>query len=136
MSGLHERYAVKSLIILAALFVFMGSVYADPSASNACVEIEALLTRIGTSDCEFYRNGIWYTGAEAQTHLKKKYTYLHERGMAETAEEFIANAATKSSVSGETYQIRCGNQTPVPSAQWLSGELQRLRAQPETRTQQ
>jgi len=122
--------------MLAALFVFMGSVYAGPSASNASVEIEGLLTRIGTSDCEFYRNGIWYTGAEAQAHLKKKYIYLHERGMAETAEEFIANAATKSSVSGETYQIRCGSQSPVPSAQWLRGELQRMRAQPGNRAPQ
>jgi len=136
MSGQHERYAVKSLIILVALFVFMGSTYADSSALNAAAEIEGLLSRIGACECQFYRNGTWYTGAEAQAHLKKKYDYLHERGLAETAEEFIANAATKSSVSGEAYKIRCGSQNPVPSAQWLTEELQRLRTQPVTRTPQ
>jgi len=136
MSSLHVKSAIKSLIIITALFVFMGSAYKDASAQNAALEIEGLLSRIGTSDCQFYRNGIWYRGAEAQAHLKKKYTYLHERGLAETAEEFIANAATKSSVSGELYQIRCGSQGPVPSAQWLRDELQRLRAQTGTRTQE
>ena len=127
---------MKSLIILVALFMVTGNVYADPPEPNAAVEIESLLSTIGTCGCQFYRNGIWYSGAEAQAHLKKKYSYLHEKGMAETAEEFIANAATKSSVSGETYQIRCGNQTSVPSAQWLRDELRRLRAQPGIRTQQ
>lgn len=127
---------MKSLIVIAALFVFMGSAYADSSALNAAVEIECLLSKIGTSECQFYRNGIWHNGAEAQAHLKKKYTYLHERALAETAEEFIANAATKSSVSGEPYQIRCGSRSPVPSAQWLRGELQRLRTKPDARTQQ
>ncbi len=127
---------VKFLIIFAALAVAMGSAHADSSAPNGSAEIEYLLSRIGTSQCQFYRNGTWYTGAEAQSHLKKKYTNLHERGLAETAEEFIANAATKSSASGETYQIRCGSQSPVPSAQWLREELQRLRIQPGTRSQQ
>jgi len=136
MSSLYDKSVIKSLIIIMALFVFMGSAYTDASAQNAALEIEGLLSRIGTSDCQFYRNGIWYKGAEAQTHLKKKYTYLHERGLAETAEEFIANAATKSSISGEFYQIKCGSQSPVSSSQWLRGELQRMRAQPGNRAPQ
>ncbi len=118
------------LIVLVALFMTAGNTCAGSTAPDGTAEIESLLSFIGTCGCQFYRNGTWYPGPEAQAHLKQKYSYLHERGMAGTAEEFITNVATKSSVSGEPYQIRCGSQTPIPSAQWLRAELQRLRAQP------
>lgn len=134
---LDQRSAVmKSLVILAVLFMAAGSAGAGPPAPNGAGEVESLLSIIGTSGCQFYRNGTWYSGPDAQAHLRKKYNYLHERGMAGTAEEFITNVAAKSSVSGEVYQIRCGSQPPMPSAQWLRTELQRLRAQPGTRAKQ
>ena len=130
---LHRRCALMSLVILAVLFMAAGSACAGPPAPNGAAEVESLLSLIGTCGCQFYRNGTWYSGPDAQAHLKKKYNYLHEQGMAGTAEEFITNVAAKSSVSGELYQIQCGSQPPMPSAQWLRIELQRLRAQPGTR---
>ncbi len=122
------------LIILVAFFMITGDIDSDTLASNGAAEIESLLSRIGTCGCQFYRNGVWYSGMEAQDHLTKKYNYLNEKGLAETADEFITNVATKSDVSGEQYQIRCGSQTSVPSAQWLRDELKRLRVQRGTRS--
>ncbi len=125
-----------SLMILAALFMAAGGAVAGPPAPDGAAEIESLLSIVGESGCQFYRNGIWYTGTDAQAHLDQKYRYLRQSGAAGTAEEFITLVATKSSVSGEVYQIRCGSQPPVSSAQWLGAELKRLRAQPATRAKQ
>ena len=37
---------------------------------------------------------------------------------------------TKSSRSGEPYQVQCGNERPVPSSEWLGAVLHRLRSSP------
>jgi len=91
-------------------------------------EVEQLLLGLGTSQCQFHRNGTWYDGPEAQAHLQKKYEYLRKKGLAETAEQFIANGGTKSSQSGEPYEVRCGAAAAEPSAQWLTEQLRQIRA--------
>lgn len=45
-----------------------------------------------------------------------------------TAAEFIARGASASSTSGKPYLVRCGGKVPVESAQWLTAELQQVRA--------
>jgi hypothetical protein len=45
-----------------------------------------------------------------------------------SAEQFIERAATRSSVSGEAYWVRCGSAPPQLSAVWLGAQLQALRA--------
>jgi hypothetical protein len=52
---------------------------------------------------------------------------LLERKLLGSAEDFIALAATRSSLSGEAYGVRCGQSAPLPSAQWLRTELRGLR---------
>lgn len=96
----------------------------SPSARS---EIESLLTRLGASSCEFYRNGSWHASLDAKAHLLKKYDYLLKRGMISSAEEFIALGATKSSISDEPYQVRCPDAVARPSALWLSEALRELR---------
>ena len=90
-------------------------------------EITQLLERIEVSNCSFNRNGSWYDAAHARKHLQRKLDYMVERKMLGTAEEFIAGAATASSMSGKAYLIRCGNAEPVASATWLNAQLQRIR---------
>jgi hypothetical protein len=96
-------------------------------------EIDGLLTTLGASSCESYRNGSWYKGPAAQAHLTRKYEYLLKKDKVGTAEDFIERAGSKSSFSGEAYMVRCPGQAPEPSATWLSGQLSRLRkkADPE-----
>ena len=91
-------------------------------------EIDHLLGYLERSGCEFNRNGTWYDGAKARAHLDEKYQYLLKKGMVSTAEDFIGRAASESSVSGKSYQVRCAGAAPVPSAVWLSSELTRYRA--------
>lgn len=90
-------------------------------------EIHHLLDYLKGSGCEFYRNGSWHGADEAVVHLTNKYQYLDRRGLVDTAEQFIERAATKSSMSGNPYQVKCGDSEPLPSAEWFEVELQRYR---------
>ncbi|MFN3302624.1 MAG: DUF5329 domain-containing protein [Roseateles sp.] len=101
---------------------------AAPLPPAARAEVDALLTRLQSSGCEFNRNGSWYSGTEAKGHLLKKLDYLEGKDMVKTAEQFIARGASGSSMSGKPYLVRCAGQAPVESAQWLTAELQALRA--------
>lgn len=96
------------------------------TASKA--EINALLDRLGQSGCEFNRNGTWYSSDKAKAHLTRKLGYLLDKKLIENTEQFIALGGTKSSMSGKEYSVRCPNQPSVPSAVWLTRELQAVRA--------
>jgi hypothetical protein len=109
-----------SLVLMTAMSLTI--VHAQPS-SIAQNEIEHLLHDIETSGCTFYRNGKWYDGALAAAHLRTKYDYLVARSLVRTAEDFIDKAATKSSLSGQPYKIRCGTTAEVESAQWMREAL-------------
>jgi hypothetical protein len=91
-------------------------------------EIDALLTGLKTSGCQFNRNGTWYSPQDAQAHLARKLDYLVSKNAVSSTEQFIERAATKSSVTGQAYVVRCGNAPLVPSSVWLSRQLQILRA--------
>lgn len=90
-------------------------------------EIDYLLQSIGTSGCLFSRNGTWYDGSRARAHLRSKYDYLAARNLIATAEDFIDKAATRSSVSGEPYEVRCGKDPEVETRAWLRALLDRYR---------
>lgn len=93
-------------------------------------EIEALIAALGTSKCDFERNGHWYGPAEAQTHVRRKYAWLQGRGMADTPELFIERAASRSSRSGKPYHVRCPGKPAVEAGDWFRAQLSRLRAKP------
>ncbi len=108
----------------------LGAAAAAPLPPAARAEVDALLGRLQSSGCEFSRNGSWYAGTEARAHLLKKLEFLEGKGQVTTAEQFIALGASASSVSGKPYLVRCAGKPAVPSAGWLTGELQQLRAAP------
>jgi hypothetical protein len=87
-------------------------------------EIQHLIRYIGKSGCIFIRNDREYDAIEAMKHIQKKYDYV-KRPIAKT-EDFIKYIASKSSVSGRQYRVRCGNQE-MSTAKWLSAELNRFR---------
>ncbi|MCJ7451103.1 MAG: DUF5329 domain-containing protein, partial [Steroidobacteraceae bacterium] len=74
---------------------------------TAVAEVEYLLEYAGLSGCDFYRNGAWYDSGAAKAHLRYKYDALAARGQINSAEDFIEKAATKSSLSGRAYKVRC-----------------------------
>ena len=56
--------------------------------------------------------------------------YLVEKKKLDGTEQFIKLAASTSSMSGQPYQVKCGEHAAVASAAWLTGELQSMRARP------
>jgi len=116
---------MKCLSALVLGLVFLGvwpAAHAAPPAI-AVAEINYLLDFIDRSGCKFYRNGSWYDSHRAQSHLRDKYNYLVARNHIKTADDFIEQAATKSSMSGIEYQIQCEAGPAVPSNLWLQTAL-------------
>jgi len=114
------------LFVISSALAF-AAVQAQPPP-NVHTEVEYLLQYIETSGCSFYRNGTWYDGARARAHLRSKYDYLAERQLIGNAEDFINKAATRSSMSGKPYKIRCNDGVEVESGPWLRLVLAKYRA--------
>lgn len=112
------------ILLLLGLTGLAGAAEPTPAARQ---EIAHLFTYLKASGCDFNRNGSWHGAVEAAQHLDKKYQYLLKKGMVGSAEDFIARAATESSMSGDAYQVRCGASAPVASAAWFGAELRRYR---------
>jgi hypothetical protein len=110
-------------MMVSATYAVAG--HASPTTQR---EVGQLLDFVAQSNCQFNRNGSWYDAKKARVHLQEKYDYLDQRGKVPNAEAFIDLAASKSSMSGKPYQVRCGDAPVMPSATWLSTELKRLRA--------
>lgn len=77
---------------------------ATPQATQ---EIKGLLDFVEHSECQFVRNGDEFPGLQARAHLEKKLNYLEGKNMVNSAEDFIDLAATRSSMSGRAYEVRC-----------------------------
>src|ERR1700687_5403256 len=104
----------------AIALVWIAAAHAAP-APAAKAEIEYLLSAVATSDCRFYRNGAWYDAKAAAAHLRGKYETLAARGLIGDSGDFIDRAATKSSLSGRDYAIKCEGIAEMSSRQWLTG---------------
>jgi hypothetical protein len=105
----------------------LGSSVAAASPTVAQTEVEYLLSAVASSGCEFYRNGEWFDSQRASAHLRDKYKALVAVGRIASAMDFIDEVATKSSLSGRPYLIRCAGTQPVPTNQWLQEVLERYR---------
>ena len=118
--------------LLLAFYAIAAVCAAAPLSPAARAEIDALMTRLETSGCKINRNGTWYPAADARSHLVTKLNYLEERGAVESTEQFIERAASKSSMSGRPYLIKCGDNAPVETGTWLTLQLQGMRASART----
>lgn len=129
MNHRAAAFRPRRLAVFAAALIGAASIAVQAAPSpQAERETEQLIQALGSSSCQFERNGSWYGSAEAQAHLRKKLAYLRKRDMADTAELFIERAGSESSLSGKPYRVRCGNAAPVASAAWLKAKLVQLRA--------
>ncbi|WP_066016337.1 DUF5329 domain-containing protein [Endozoicomonas atrinae] len=115
---------MKILSLLFALLVSSNGIntaYADSFSS----EIDHLITYVTASNCSFIRNGSAHPASEAVEHMKKKYRYFRRK--INSAEQFIELSASKSTLSGEPYWIKCPGTKEQHSREWLLEELQRYR---------
>jgi hypothetical protein len=111
----------------AAAFALLLSIsgYARSVTPAVEVTISHLIGYVENSGCSFVRNGSGHDGKAAAQHLRDKYRY--GRDNIDTTEQFIDFVAAGSSVSGEPYLVKCGNDAPQRSAIWLREELARYR---------
>jgi hypothetical protein len=122
--------SIFTVAAAVAMAMATGGVALAAPTAKAQGEIDALIAGLGASGCQFERNGSWYEAKAARDHLQKKYTYLRKHDMADTAELFIERGASKSSMSGKSYRVRCQGKAPETSERWFRQRLQLLRAAP------
>jgi hypothetical protein len=116
---------MKRLWVLTLVW-FSGSIMADVSPATQ-LEIDHLLNFIRNSSCIIDRNGKTYTAVKAISHIEKKYAYFEDE--IETSEDFIDLSASKSTMSGKYYMVRCGDGEQIRTREWLMQELKGIREQ-------
>ncbi|MHC8338912.1 YfeK family protein [Pseudomonas sp. HLT2-19-2] len=118
---------ISRLLIAAGISLIAIVTNAQAQATpQVTQEIKGLLDFVEHSECQFVRNGSEFPGPQARVHLEKKLNYLEGKNMVSSAEDFIDLAATKSSMSGRAYEVRCPEGVQ-PASTWLERELQRQR---------
>lgn len=111
---------MKRLVILSWM-ALSGNVLAA-----AQDEIDHLVAYVGSTQCQYERNGDMHNGQQAVEHIQRKADYYANK--IETAEDFIRYSATKSAISGRVYRIHCLDQPIISSSEWLMNELVKYRA--------
>lgn len=111
---------MRKIAVLLWMGLSWGAAQGAPEPVRA--EIDALLSKMEGSRCEFGRNGSWYPPAEARKHLLDKLHYLERSRELSSAEEFIEQAAAQSSFSGKPYLVRCAGGAALESRQWLHAQ--------------
>lgn len=112
--------------------LLLAGVLATPNALAAALnttvqnEVDYLFNYLKDSNCTFSRNGSWYSADEAVDHLTTKYNYIVRKGWLDTTEHFIERAATKSSISGKPYLVKCA-EVQSNSADWFNQALAEYR---------
>ena len=107
-----------SLAFACLLALSAGSVQGEESLQ---AEIDCLLEHVRQSDMAFIRNGKSHDGEAAAEHMARKYDHFRKR--VDSGEDFIAYAATKSTVSGRAYRVRLSDGEELDSADYLLEQL-------------
>lgn len=89
------------------------------------VKIQSLIASIEQlKGAVFIRNGTEYDAHKAADHLRLKLKYAGKR--VQTADQFISNLATGSSMTGKPYKIRFADGRTVESALYFREQLRRI----------
>jgi hypothetical protein len=108
--------------VLVALAAFAGLTGASVPSPVEDARIEYLLTVVGSlQDAQFIRNGKTYDSKAAVEHLRLKLRSAGSR--VQTAEDFIRDCASESSISGKPYEIHFADGTVLLAADFLRQKL-------------
>lgn len=103
------------------------STTAPAPARTEAQKVEHLIAFVEHLDgATFIRNGQSHAPAEAAAHLRTKWSAAGSSSNSATARQFIASAATRSSLTGEPYRVRLKDGRELTSAELLTSELDRL----------
>ena len=120
MTHQHTRQFFLSI----ALLLITTAVCSDVPPEQAA-EVEHLINYLADSDCRMVRNGKSHSAKDGAKHMQRKYKYFRDE--ISSTEEFIKYSATKSTMSGQYYEVLCVDQEPELSRDWLLRELQAYR---------
>ncbi|MDR0550008.1 MAG: DUF5329 family protein [Deltaproteobacteria bacterium] len=97
------KFTVLFLTLTLSIFFLAASAEALPPAEAQ--RVEKFLTALSQEkDLVFIRNGSEYPASRAVRHLRRKLKSSQDK--LRTADEFIDQVASKSSLSGKPYLIR------------------------------
>lgn len=116
---------MRNLIVLSILLLISYCSLALPENPAVKTEIDYLLTYIGSSNCIYIRNNTEHSSTDAVKHISRKYKHFSDE--IKTAEDFIELSASRSSLTGKDYWVRCGNSEAIKAEQWLLSELKEFR---------
>jgi len=111
-----------AVAVLGALLAFAALTGASDPSPLEDARIEYLLTVVASlQDAQFIRNGKAYDSKAAVDHLRTKLRAAGSR--VRTAEDFIRDCASESSISGKPYEIRFADGTVLLAADFLRQKL-------------
>lgn len=114
-------------IMRPLLIGLLGSLAISATASPKEVlaaDIDALVSAVAGSGCEFIRNGKRHSAEESVKQIARKYAHFEEE--IDSIETFVSLTATRSLMSGKAYQVQCGTEI-TSSEQWMLEKAAELR---------
>jgi hypothetical protein len=118
----------RRIVLVGAMASALGLMAKAANAAPTEAErarIERLIAFVaGQTGLKFVRNGSAYSPADAAKFLRGKFDKMGEH--VNTAQQFIDEIASRSSTTGQAYQIRFADGRSVPAAQFLGDELKRM----------
>ena len=110
---------------LISCVVALAGVHAHVTPASEAQRIEYLIRSVEQlSNAEFIRNGSAHDAQAAADHLRLKLR--QSGGRCNTADDFIRLCGSRSSISGQPYQIRFADGTLLTSEAFLRAKLEEL----------
>src|SRR5690348_12259160 len=113
-----NRYTALTMYTRVGLLFFLVSAVQSAAGVPAPSEVDHLIAYVDQSGCAFIRNGSPADSHAAAAHLRQKYRFAN--GRVKTAEQFIENIATGSSMTGRPYLVDCPGNKVQESGPWLT----------------
>ncbi len=79
---------MRNILVFAWVFFLPVSAIAASLDAAGTAEVEHLLIHLKESNCQFSRNGSWYSAYKAAEHLRTKYEYFLGKGQLDSVESF------------------------------------------------
>ncbi len=121
-------YALCAFLLLSISGLLLGQYAAQAQTPKPLLteeaKIEKLLKFIENADVVFIRNGTEYSAVDAAKHLRMKREKAGNK--IQTAKAFIDYIASKSSMSGEPYQMKFKNGSLINVRDILYYELKKM----------
>ena len=123
MIAVRRRIVLVGL--LAGALACVGQVARAAPSEAERARIERLIASVGgQTGLKFVRNGSAYSPADAARFLRGKFDKMGEH--VNTAQQFIDEIGSRSSTTGQAYQIRFADGRSMTAAQFLGDELKRM----------